>query len=215
MTKLGDDIFRILRTRNTKEIDKVSRAAFDHEEILAELLDGLTSTDDYYRYNCFRTMLKVTEEKPGMVYPSWDRLEKMLVSENSFHQNIAVCLLANLTAVDTKKKFEKLFDKYFAFLESQGMTLARYVAQGAGKIARNKPALQSKITGKLLPVEQSHQKQKELIKTDVISSFDLYFDESEKKEEILAFVAKQTKSSSPKTKKAATAFLKKYKLVTA
>jgi hypothetical protein len=83
MTKLGDDIFRILRTRNTKEIDKVSRAAFDHEEILAELLDGLTSTDDYYRYNCFRTMLKVTEEKPGMVYPSWDRLEKMLVSENS------------------------------------------------------------------------------------------------------------------------------------
>lgn len=117
--------------------------------------------------------------------------------------------------MDTKKKFEKLFDKYFAFLESQVMTLARFVAQSAGKIARNKPALQSKITGKLLAVEQSHQKQKELIKTDVISSFDLYFDESEKKEEILAFVAKQTKSSSPKTKKAATAFLKKYKLVTA
>lgn len=210
MSKLEDDVFRILRTRNTKEIDKVSRAALAHKEIVAELLDGLTSSDDFYRYNCFRTMLQVTEEKPGLVYPAWDRLERMLSSENSFHQNIAVCLLANLTAADKAGKFERIFKEYFDLLDSQGMILARYVAQSAGKIARNKPGLQSKITARLLAVEQSKQKQKELIKTDVINSFGEYFDEARDKEKILTFVTKQTRSSSPKTQKAAKAFLKEH-----
>ena len=212
MAKLQDDVFRILRTRNTKEIHKVTRAAIAHKDILAEVLDGLTSTDDFYRYNCFRTVLEVTEQKPEFVYPAWDRLSKMLESENSYHQNIAVCLLANLTAVDKANKFEKIFDDYFDLLGSEGMILARYVAQGAGKIARNKPALQATITKKLLAVEHSGQKQKELIKADVIYSFDQYFEEAKDKEKILAFVTKQINSSSPKTQKAAKEFLKKWRI---
>jgi hypothetical protein len=210
MAKLHEDVFRILRTRNTKEIDKVSTAATAHKEIRAELLNGLTSTDDFYRYNCFRTMLQVTEEDPLLVYSSWDRLEQMLSSENSYHQNIAVCLLANLTSVDKSRKFERISDDYFDLLDSEGMILARYVAQNAGKIARSKPALQAKVTKRLLAVEFSRQKQKELIKTDVINSFSEYFSESNDKEKILTFVTKQVKSSSPKTRKAAKAFLKKW-----
>ena len=139
----------------------------------------------------------------------------MLSSENSYHQNIAVCLLANLTACDQPRKFEKLFDQYFSLLEAGGMILARYVAQSAGIIARYKPHLQAKITQRLLSIERSHQPQKELIKTDVINSFDQYFKEARDKEEILAFVNRQIKSSSPKTQKAAKVFLKKHKLVVA
>lgn len=212
MAKLNADIFRILRTKHTKEIDKIVAAALKNKDLREELLDGLTSTDDYYRYNCFRTMLGVTEQQPELVYPAWDRIAKMLGSQNSYHQNIAVCLLANLTAADKAKKFEKVFDAYFALLESEGMILARYVAQSAGIIARNKPGLRNKITSQLVAVEKSRQKQKELIKTDVINSFDLYFDESSDRESIVAFVVAQTKSSSPKTKKAANDFMKKWGL---
>ena len=212
MSKLQDDVFKILRTRNTKEIDKVAEAAFKNKGVRDELLDGLTSQDDFYRYNCFRTMQLVTAKKPDLIYPSWDKLVTMLDSENSYHQNIAACLLANLTAADKANKFDKVFARYFELLESQGLILARFVAQGAGKIALNKPKLQSKITEKLLAVEKSRQKQKELIKTDVINSFNQYIEEANDKETILAFVAKQTKSKSPKTQKAAKVFLKNHKL---
>jgi hypothetical protein len=210
MAKLADDIYRILRTKHSKDIDKVGKAGIAHNEIREELLEGLSSNDDYYRYNCFRAVQLITAEQPNLVYSAWQRLEKMLESENSYQQNIAAVLLANLTAVDKANKFEKIFARYFELLESEGLILARYVAQGAGKIARHKPKLQSRITEKLLAVEKSRQKQKELIKTDVINSLSEYFEVCNDKEKIMRFVTQQTQSSSPKTQKAAKAFLKKY-----
>jgi hypothetical protein len=123
---------------------------------------------------------------------------------------IGLCLLANLTAADIHGQFEAILERYFSFLDGDSLIPARYAAQSAGKIARHEPQLQHHITAKLLGIENSHQKQKELLKADAIQAFAEYFEQSDEQGKMLAFVGAQIDSSSPKTQKAAKAFLKKW-----
>ncbi|MFB0516571.1 MAG: hypothetical protein ACETWG_08200, partial [Candidatus Neomarinimicrobiota bacterium] len=80
------------------------------------------------------------------------------------------------------------------------------------KIARAKPELQSKITGRLLDIEQTHfdQGRQDLIKPYIIESFEEYFDQSPDQAEILAFVRQQVTCRSPKARDLAKGFLEKW-----
>jgi len=90
---------------------------------------------------------------------------------------------------------------------------AGHLASISGKIAKAKPELQSKITGKLLNIDNTHKgKQKELIKAYAIEAFDDYYKEAENKNKIIEFVKKQLESSSPKTRKKAEEFLEKWEV---
>ena len=133
----------------------------------------------------------------------------MINSDNAFWKFIAVQLIANLTNVDIKKKFEKIFDKYYDLL-NDSVIVAGHITANSGKIARAKPELQSKITNKLLNIDKTTQKHKDLIKAGAIESFNEYFDEAKNKEEIIKFVKKQLNCKSPKTIKKAKEFLKKW-----
>ncbi|HTX80428.1 MAG TPA: hypothetical protein VMC62_12195 [Longilinea sp.] len=205
-----EQIDSILHTRGSKGLDQVRQAALADQPILQQVLEGLTSQDDYYRYNCFQVMLALTEEQPAGLFSEWGRFANMLESDNVYHCNIGLCLLANLTAADASGQFEAILERFFSFLDGDSLIPARYAAQSAGKIARNEPKLQHRITAKLLGIEASHQKQKELLKSDVIQAFDEYFEQSDEQGKMLAFVTAQIDSSSPKTKKTAKAFLKKW-----
>ena len=203
------DLGRILHTRDTQELEKAVQAAIDDPTVMEQLVVGLTSPDDFYRFNCFQSLLQVSERQPKLVYPTWGRLAAMLKSENSYHRSIGICMVANLTRVDELSRFEEIVDDYFAMLDDESFITAHFLAQNAGKVARFKPALQSRITDLLLSVDATHHKQKELLKADVIAAFDEFFEESKDKGRIMEFVFRQIESSSPKTKKVAQTFLKR------
>lgn len=92
------------------------------------------------------------------------------------------------------------------------MIVARYLAISAVIIAKNKPYLAEKIMEKLLEIENTHheEERKGLIKSDIIQSISVLFDQMAEKEKIISFVEKQLNSSSPKTRKAAKVFLNKF-----
>ena len=70
----------------------------------------------------------------------------------------------------------------------------------------------SKIALMLLSTdEKSHCRHKELLKSYVIDALDECFNVIKDEEEVIQFVEKQIISESPKTKKRAKEFLKKYK----
>jgi len=210
MNSSRDILDTILRTRGTKELEQVKQAALTDPQAAQHVLEGLTSQDDYCRFNCFQVMLMLTEEQPIRFFAEWSRFAGMLESDNVYHCNIGLGLLANLTAADANGRFAAVFERYFSFLDGDSLIPARYATQSAGKIARNEPKLQHRITARLLGIEDSHQKQKELLKSDAIRAFDEYFEQSDEQEKMLAFVAAQAGSHSPKTQKAAKAFLKKW-----
>lgn len=190
-------------------IESVARKALEDEKVLSELLDGLTSKGEIIRYNSFKVLLFISEEHPKVLYPNWEFFVNMINSDNSYWKLSAVRMIANLTKVDTKSMFEKIFNKYYNLL-NDSVIVAGHLAANSGKIAKAKPKLQTKITNKLLNIDETNQKHKDLVKAGAIEAFDEYFEEAENKKKILKFVNEQLNSKSPKARKKAKEFLKKW-----
>ena len=129
---------------------------------------------------------------------------------NSFHKYIAIWIIANLTKADPKNKFEKLFDDYYGLLGAKSVIPAAHVAAKSGKIALAKPELQADITSRLLNIDSTVQKHKDLVKASAIEAFDVYFEQSRDQSKIIEFVKAQLNCESPKTRKMAKEFLEKW-----
>jgi hypothetical protein len=85
------------------------------------------------------------------------------------------------------------------------------VALNSGKIALAKPHLQAEITDRLLDIDNVVQRHKDLVKASAIEAFDAYFEQSKDQQRISEFVKAQLNCESPKTRKMAKAFLKKWR----
>jgi hypothetical protein len=195
------------------DIDAAAKAAIKEKNIRAELIDNLLSKNETVRYNSSKILFSLTQQKPELLYDKWDDLVKHLDSDNTYHKLSAVLLLGNLTIADKNKKFEKLFNKYYSLLDDKSFITAAYIAQASGTIALVKPSLQTKITNKLLNIDETHhiQERKDLVKASIIETFAQYFLNAKNKKAILDFVETQLTSQSPKTRKKAKDFLKQFK----
>lgn len=154
--KLGFDINRILNDKKGECLDKVIKKAVADEMILKEMLKGLKSKDETFRYNCFKVLFQISKAQPLLLYPEWEYFLDLLSSPNSYHRMSAINILSNLTQVDIEKKFDLIFEQYFHHLNDESMIVARYLATSAGKIARAKPYLQNEIVEKLLEIDSTH-----------------------------------------------------------
>ena len=103
---------------NKKNIDikAVAKKALKDDKLLAELLGNLREKNENIRYNSHKILFFITEQHPQRLYPHWDYLVEFLDSDNTYHKLSAVHLLANLTRIDKKNKFEKVFEKFYGLL---------------------------------------------------------------------------------------------------
>lgn len=198
-------------SKKNVSLESVAKKASKDKEVLSELLEGILSKKDIIRYNSFKTLLLISEEHPEVLYPKWDFFADLIDSDNSYRKLIAVRIIANLTRTDTKEKFSKIFDKYYD-LFNDSVIVAGHLAASSGKIAKAKPKLQTKITNKLLNIDKTNQKHKDLVKAGAIEAFDEYFEEVKNKKKIIEFVKEQLNCRSPKTRKKAKEFLKKWEI---
>lgn len=195
-------------SKKNANIRVIAEMALKKADVLSELLENLKSKNETIRYNSFNALLLVSEENPEALYPGWESFEELLYSDNAFRRLMAVQIIPNLTRVDKENRFEKVFDKYYDLL-NDSVIVAGHLTANSGRIARAKPHLQPSITDKLMSIEETKQKHKDLVKGGAIQAFDEYFSEADNKEEILEFVRKQLTCKSPKTRREAKKFLKK------
>jgi hypothetical protein len=203
----------IIPELDKKDVNVASLAtrALEDTEVLSELLDGILAKKDFIRFNSFKVLLLISEEHPEILYPRWDFFADLLDSDNSYQQYIAIYLIANLARADANDRLEGLFERLYGILDGEGTITAAHLARNSGKIARAKPKLRARITERLLNIDRTHRgKQKELIKGHAIEALGEYFREAENQPQIIDFVQKQLQSQSPKTRKLAREFLKKW-----
>jgi hypothetical protein len=204
----------VLAELNKKSINvkKVAKKALEDKAALSELLEGVLSKKEIIRFNSFKVLLLLSEEHPKVLYAKWDFFADLLSSPNTYFKYIAIHIITNLTKVDTESRFEKIFDKFYGLLDDKSVIPASHVAGSSAKIARAKPGLQTKITNKLLAIDKTHHQpeRKDLIKGYAIDSLSEFFEESRNKKKILDFVEKQLNARSPRTRKKAKEFLKKW-----
>ena len=193
------------------DTEAVAKMALADDKVLRELLANLVVKKEEIRFNSFNALMWIAEKQPEVLYPNWDVFVGLLGSKNSFHQYIAIFIIAELVKIDSENKFEPIFDEYYGILESGGTIAAANLVKNSGKIALAKPALEPQITEKLLNIDSIHKgEQKDLIKGIAIEAFGEYYGKSTSKNRILDFVVKQLESDSPKAKHNAAEFLNAY-----
>lgn len=198
-------------TKKDINVEKVAKKALKDNTAITELLESVLGKKETLRFNSFEVLLLISQEHPKVLYPEWNFFAKLLDSDNVYHKYIAIYIIANLTQVDTKSRFEKMFNKYYNLLDDESAIPASHVALNSGKIIRAKPKLQNRITSRLLSIDQTRHEpeRKDLIKSYVIGALGEYFGQAKKQKEIIEFVKRQLKSTSPKTRKKANEFLER------
>ncbi len=198
-----------------KEIEamakKVLKKVLEDKKYLEIVLQDIKNKDENVRYADAEALKMLSEENPKFLYPHWGFLVELLDSTNTYHKIPAIFTIANMAKVDTDGNFEKIIDKYYNLLNDRSIIITRYIAQYSGIIAKAKPKLQTRITEKLLSIDNTHHDPKhlDLIKGDIIDSFKEYYNSFKEKNLILEFVKKQLHSTSPSTVKKAKEFLEK------
>ncbi len=191
---------------------KLAREVIANPKILPDLLEGVSSEVAGVRFKSAKILRAISDEKPNILYSKMEFFIKLLEHDNNILKWNAQDVIANLTSVDKKSKFEKIFKKYYRDLYGDSMVTAAHVVDNSGKIALAKPRLQNKITNELLNIDKTgHSPEcKNILKGKAILSFGKYYGQLKNKEKVLTFVKKQLKNRRPATKKKAEKFLKKY-----
>ena len=198
----------------TKE--KLKEKVKNNFDLLPELISGMSADKAAIRYGCGKILMDLSEETPEKLYPYMGSLIEHLDSNYRIITWQAMAIIANLTRVDSENKFDKVFDKYYSFLDNEYMVTVANVVGHSGKIALAKPNLVNRITNKLLKVENIKttphltDECKKVITENAIVSFGMFFDEVEKKDEVISFVKKHLNSTRKTLKTKAEDFLNKW-----
>ena len=184
--------------------------------LLPEVLNGVSSSKAAIRYGCAKVLMDLSEEHPEQLYPHMNSFINLLDSKYRILIWNAMAIIANLAKVDEDKKFDAIFDKYYSFLNDAYMVTVANVVGNSAKIALAKPHLTQKITKELLKVENISttphltEECKRVIAEHAIKSFALFFNDIERKEKVIFFVANYTNSQRKTLRKAAEDFLTKF-----
>lgn len=193
-------------------IERLVEEVMGNEELLCELLDGVSSRDAKVKFRSAKLLRKVSELHPEKLYSKWEFFVKLLDSENNILKWNAMDIIANLTKADSQDKFKKLFGKFYRCLTEGSLITAGHVIDNSGRIALAKPELQDRITEELLKVEAVSVPTEEcrnILIGKTITTFDAYCDKIRNDEEVIAFVERQLNNSRKATKAKAQKLLKK------
>ncbi len=184
--------------------------------LIPEILGGTSSSKPAIRYGCAKVLMDLSEEEPEQLYPHMDFFINLLENKYRILTWNAIIILSNLTKVDTEKKFDSIFNKYYSYLDDEYMVTVANVVGNSGKIALTKPYLTQKITDKLLKVENisitTHLSEecKRVITEHAIKTFDVFFPQIEQKDRVISFVKKHINSSRVSLRTESEKFLKKW-----
>jgi len=204
----------LLDKRMTKE-ELLTRVKQDFS-LTPLLLKGVDHPKAAIRYGCSKVLMDLSEEHPEKLYPHFDFFVSLLDSKYRILTWNALAIVANLTRVDTDKKFDAVFDKYYSFLGNDYMVTVANVVGNSSKIALAKPYLIPKITDELLKAQDISttphltEECKRVIAQQAIKTLDLFFDRIDQKERVISFVKLHLDSPRKKLRTAAEKFLKKW-----
>jgi hypothetical protein len=205
-------ILKDLENKKNKPEDYVDLVISNPDQI-PHILTGMSSENACVKFGCSKMLRIISEKEPEVLYHEIDFFIKQLDNENNILKWIAIDVIGNLTKVDTEKRFDELFEKYYSLLSDEVMITAGHVIDNSGKIAISKPYLTTKITKNLLSIENIAREQEcqNILLGKTILAFKSYFKQIENKNEIISFVERQINNSRSATRKKAEEFLKRNK----
>ncbi len=198
------------------DVDEFVQLAIHDEDARENIVDQMiTNADIMVYYHCYYAVSKASKEAPELFYKFWNAIAGLIDHENSYHRNFALTIIGNLTKADQENRFSQIEDDYFGAINDEKFMTGNCCVQNLRKIYRHKEDLREKITALLLDIDNRcdyTEKQKGLLKFDILEIFEEIYEEVPEKDAIDAFIKAQVDSISPKTRKKAKALVSKYGL---
>jgi hypothetical protein len=210
----------------TEMIERIAKKNFDVDEFVQLAINDENARNEIVHqmlansaimiyYHCYYVVEKASRKRPEMFYPFWDEIAALLHHENSYHRDFAVEIIGNLTKVDQENHFAEIDDDYFSIINDEKFMTGNCCVKNLLKIFRHKPEQQVHIIETLLDIDNRcdySEKQKGVLKADVLEIFDKVYEEVNERDDINAFIKAEVESISPKTRKKAKELVKKYNL---
>lgn len=175
------------------------------------LIAGLEAEDPRAKYRCARELRDLSEKFPEQLYPHFDFVAALLDHENKILQWNAAIVLSHLASVDSKHKFDGLFEKYFSPIRGPVMITAANVMRGAARIARARPEWADRIASEVLRVAGARYDTPECRNVAIghaIRACAELLDLLEDQTSVQRFVRRQLKNTRAATRKKAEQFFK-------
>ena len=184
--------------------------------LVPEIIAGTASPNATVRYGCASVLMDLSAKYPGKLYPYMERLIGLLDSKHRIITWNALAIVAHLTAADSQRKFDAIFDKYYSFLGNEYMVTVANTVGNSGEIAKNKPYLADRIIAEVLKVQNLRttphltEECKLVIAQQAIKTFNTLINFTKNKKALLDFAEQHKNSSRDALRKEAKMFLKKW-----
>jgi hypothetical protein len=212
--------------KKSEIIEKIAEKELDLNQFVQLVINDENARNEVVRqmltnpaimvyYHCYYIVNKASQSYPEMFYPYWNDFAVLLQHENSYHRDFGLELIGNLTKVDNDNQFSEIDNQFFSLINDEKFMTGNYCVKNLLKIYQHKDDQRKRILETLLEIDNRcdyTEKQKGVLKADVLEIFDVIYDDVQEREDIRKFIREQANSISPKTRKMAKVLIKKYRL---
>ena len=208
----------------TEMIDQIAEKDFDLNAFVQLAINNelvrnaivhqmVTNSAIMVYYHCYYIIEKASQERPEMFYAYWGEIAELLHHKNSYHRDFALDIIGNLIIVDQENRFSDIREDYFSIINDEKFMTGIHCVKNLLKIYRNKPDQREPIIELILDIDcrcDYTEKQKGLLKADVLEIFGEIYDEVPERIRINEFIRSEANCISPKTRKKAKELINKY-----
>lgn len=210
----ADEIIASLGQRGADR-EAIAAEVLKNPETIPVLVEGLGAKKANIKYGSEKVLRLVSEKRPELIYPHFQRFVELLEGENKFLKWGGIMTISNLAAVDTEQRIDKIFDRYFSPITGPVMVTAANIIGGAAKIARAKPALTERIVSEILKVGtarylmhgQLSPECNNVVCGHAVETLAEIYDQVDDKKRVKDFIEGQLENPRPAVRKRAKAFL--------
>ncbi|MFZ5821748.1 MAG: hypothetical protein ACOYYJ_17775 [Chloroflexota bacterium] len=198
------------------DLDTFVRLALNDVDARNEIVHQMLSNPAIMvYYHCYYVIEKASQQQPELFYPYWEDIAGLLHHPNSYHRDFALEIIGNLTQVDQENRFANIADEYFGVINDEKFMTGNCCVKNLLKIYRRKAEQRERTIETLLDIDHRcdyTEKQKGVLKADVLDIFDEIYADAPERERINAFLRGEVNCVSPKTRKKAKELIEKYNL---
>jgi hypothetical protein len=208
----GEQLLRRLARKGANK-EGVAASAIKEPSLVPALFSGLDADKAGVRLGAARVLYLISEKDPAILYPHADSIIDLLDSDNKILKWSAVHMIGNLAQVDTKRKIDRILDRYLEPIPGPELVTAANVIGGAAKIALAKPELTDKIVKAILKAEKGRYRTAEcrnVVLGHAIQALDQLFERTTQKQPVARLVKGQLKNRRSGTRKRAERFVKRW-----
>jgi hypothetical protein len=185
----------------------MTAAAVKDPSLIPVLLDGL-SVKNSSKYRRAKALTLISESHPAVLYPYFDFFAGLLEKPVNILKWNAVFILSNLVAVDTERRFDRLFERFYYHLWDGNLITTANILGVSGKIARARPDLHKRLTTEILKVEiipLPTDECRQIARGKALLAFKEYADSLKGNRQVIDFARRCQQSRRPATRKKAEA----------